>query len=62
MRPARALLTVAACVLAPGAAAAALTYIAIDWLADRCQRTHPTLDAAIASELGSWFPTPEVHP
>ena len=57
MRPLRFALNVAALVVAPAAIAGTLAFVAIDSLARHVQRTHPQLDADIASEIASWLAT-----
>lgn len=55
MRPARVLLTIAACALAPAAIGAAGLLVARDWLTARAEQTHPALTAAIAADHASWI-------
>lgn len=55
MRPLRLVLNVVGFVLAPAAIAGSITFVAIDALARRIQRTHPQLELDLADEAASWL-------
>lgn len=57
MRPLRFALNVAGLVLFPAFAAGALTFAAIDRIANHLARSHDQLTAGIASETESWLAT-----